>query len=67
MPKGVEHKESVNTTGGFIVVSFPVMPKGVEHRRPRWELIGCQVSFPVMPKGVEHSQSSGQPSASWPQ
>ena len=39
-------------------VSFPLMPKGVEHRTgalgwERWP----KVSFPLMPKGVEHALS----------
>ncbi len=37
-------------------VSFPVMPKGVEHfLRYIRNSLRVEVSFPVMPKGVEHT------------
>ena len=55
MPKGVEHRWSMNRTSDTMAVPFAKMPKGVEHfsscrltRRPG------DVPFAKMPKGVEH-------------
>ena len=41
-----------------VVVIFPLMPKGVEHRRYEdGKRVTFAVIFPLMPKGVEHKEN----------